>query len=352
MYLSPPVACERLATIVSRFGGSMQHRGVTGRIEYDLPAHASIEVRDFLRPHASIELSSNAQAQLPGGRVYGSGNVLSPDGASIARDVSEDFGKPFSGHWLLTYRRIRPPQIVHGDTAVIATTLGDGYSHWLLEELPRLLSADLDGCTAAIANVAGACRRAAFRYHGFSRRIIPVKRDQHLQCERLIIPRLLGPQGHPMPEGIDRVLSFTESIGRASPENFGERLYISRAKTRRRHLSNDGVLWSRLEALGFRRLFLEELTWSQQINAFRAAREIVGPHGAGLANLVFCAHGTRVVELFNRAYINPCFWRVAALKHLDYRPLASAGDEPLAQDLRANRLDIAADLAAVMSALS
>jgi hypothetical protein len=350
-YLSPPAACERLETILTRFGGSTQQRADPVRVEYDLPVHASAEMRDFLRAQAAVELPPSFQARLPGGRVFGSGNVLSPDGAAIARDVSEDFGKPFSDHWLLTYPRIDPPENVEGDTAVIATTLGSGYSHWLLEELPRLLAADLTGCTAVVANVAGTFAQTAFRQHGFSGRIIPAKRDQHLRCEQLIIPRLLGPQGHPTAEVVDRVLSFAESVRGNAAETFGERLYISRAKARRRRLANEAVLWPELEARGFRRLFLEELSWAQQFAAFHAAREVVAPHGAGLANLVFCGAGTRVVEIFNRAYVNPCFWRLAALKHLDYRPVLAAGDEPLARDLRANRLDIEADVTAVMRAL-
>ena len=96
---------------------------------------------------------------------------------------------------------------------------------------------------------------------------------------------------------------------------------------------------------------LEALPWVEQINAFARAREIVAPHGAGLANLVFCCPGARVVEFFNAAYVNPCFWRLAALRGLDYRPVATPETEPPACVARGNRLDIVADADAIVRAL-
>jgi len=92
---------------------------------------------------------------------------------------------------------------------------------------------------------------------------------------------------------------------------------------------------------------LEELTWAQQITAFRAAKIIVAPHGAGLANLVFCQSGTKVIELLHRSYVSPLYWQLAALKDVDYRPVVPSGNAPLAQKLEANRLDIDADVAHV-----
>jgi capsular polysaccharide biosynthesis protein len=95
----------------------------------------------------------------------------------------------------------------------------------------------------------------------------------------------------------------------------------------------------------------EALTWAEQINAFRGAKVVVGPHGAGLANLMFCRPGTTVVELFNRSYVNGLYWRLAALRGLDYRPVVAEGAEPLAQVTARNREDVVADVAEVVRAL-
>jgi capsular polysaccharide biosynthesis protein len=85
------------------------------------------------------------------------------------------------------------------------------------------------------------------------------------------------------------------------------------------------ALRAELEARGFVTVRLEECERAEQIAIFQEAKEVVAPHGAGLANLVFCAPGTRVVELFARDYVNPCDWRLAALGGLDYRAVVAAG---------------------------
>ena len=48
---------------------------------------------------------------------------------------------------------------------------------------------------------------------------------------------------------------------------------------------------------GFRRERLERLSFQQQINLFSQAEVIVGPHGSGLANLVFAPKTAKVLEL-------------------------------------------------------
>lgn len=346
-YLSAPAACARLEQIIANWDGSLTSRTAETRVEYALPAHASAEIGEFLRPHSHLNLERTFLAGLPGGRVFGSGNVLSPDGQMIARDVSPDFGKPFNEHWLLTYPKIRPPVSLSGKTAVIATTLGSGYSHWLLEELPRLLTLKPDDCETLIAHAAQPYNREAVSLHGFSGKALPAKREAHHRCEQLLVPSL----GQLTPATVRAIDEFTAPL-RQTTSPFGERLYVSRGKAKRRRVSNEPVLWTELAEHRFTKVHLEELTWAQQITAFHAAKVIVAPHGAGLANLSFCQSGTKVIELFHRSYVNPCYWQLAALKGLDYRPIIADGDAPLAQELSANRNDIEANLDQLTRALT
>lgn len=327
-------------------GRLLTERGSVTQVDYSLPSHASVEMREFLQTHVSGNFEPAFLARLPGGRVFGSGNVLSPDGRTIARDVSPDFGKPFEEHWLLTYKKIRPPVPLHGTTAVIATTLGAGYSHWLLEELPRLLALKPDDCETLIAHAAQPYNREAFARQGFAGKILPAKRKAHHQCGQLLVPSL----GQLTPSTVRLLDEFTEPL-RLPSSPFGERLYISREKAKRRRVANDSELWTELASHGFVKLHLEELTWTQQITAFRAAKVLVAPHGAGLANLVFCRPGTKVIELFHRSYVSPLYWQIAALKKLDYHPIVPDGEEPLAQTPEANRLDIKADVTQVRQTL-
>lgn len=348
-YIAPPTTCARLETIVSAAGGTLTTRPTVTRVIYPLPSGGDRGVSDFFRSSSVVDFEPDFIARLPQGRVFGEGIILSPDGRTIARDVSPDFGKSFAEHWLLTYRKMRPPTPISGATAVIATTLGSGYAHWLLEELPRWLTLPRGSARRMITHANRTFSREALASSGFEGEIWEAKRYAHFIGEELVIPSFVGRAGFPTPAGVRLLRDFaTPFLGGESP--FGERLYISRAKARRRRVSNEKELEVLLKSRGFVTLELESLSWQQQVAAFSRARTIVGPHGAGLANLVFCEPGTRVVECFHRAYVDGGFWRLAAVNGLDYRPVVATGTQPLALEVRANRQDMVVNLPAVMTA--
>jgi len=339
-----------MAEMVARWGGAVDLRAEAGTVDFALPSCATEEVRAFWRTETCYEAPAAFVARLPEGRIFGQGIVLSPDGSSLARDVSLDFGKPFEQHWLLTYGKIPPPERLRGTTAVVATTLGSGYGHWLLDELPRLLSLPPNEAETLLAHASQPFARSALALWGASLPVIDVQRDAHVQCDELVVPSLPGTVVFPTRRAIDLIQGFVAPL-HAAASPVGERLYLTRVGARRRRVANESELWRALEADGFQRIRLEDLTWAEQINAFRHAKVIVAPHGAGLANLAFCRPGTRVIELFSRAYVHGCFWRLAALQGLDYRPVVPAGPEPLSQATAHNRLDLVADLARVRAAL-
>jgi capsular polysaccharide biosynthesis protein len=56
----------------------------------------------------------------------------------------------------------------------------------------------------------------------------------------------------------------------------------------------------------------------RQIALFANAEWVVGPHGGGFANLVFCRHGARIVEFFAPQYVNVCYWALACQLGIRY----------------------------------
>lgn len=347
-----PTRCERLVDIAVRHGGTVDRRGTETRVDYALPTHATPEVRESFSAFASTVCDPEIVARLPGGRVVGAGIVVSPDGTSIARDVSLDFGKSASDHWLLGRKSLGPPVNVAGPVTVIASTLASGYAHWLHDELPRLLllkASELAPCL--IAHAGHEFARTALARYGWKGRLLAPAWRAHFQCEELIVPGLVGHIGRATPRTA-QLLSEFAAPSLAAASAFGERIYISREGARRRRVLNEAALWGQLEARGFANVRLEALTWSEQIAAFRHAKVVVAPHGAGLANLVFCRPGTRVVEFFHRAYVNGCYWQIAAVNGLDYRPVVAAGESPLALQSFASRFDIEADISQVLAMLA
>jgi hypothetical protein len=234
----PPNCCESLASIASRCGGAVKIHSAAEFIEYPASSAASEEVREFWSREARAEIAPRFIAHLPGGRVFGAGNVLSPDGRSLARDVSLDFGKSFEQHWLLTYEKIPPPRPIQGPTAVIATTLGTGYGHWLLDQLPRLLTLGRGQADTLIAHAAQPFSRVALAHWGWNGPIVEAERSTHVQCDQLIVPSLTGSVLQPTPYALELITDFTTKFhGSSSP--FGERLCLTREGARRRIVTNE-----------------------------------------------------------------------------------------------------------------
>ena len=107
-------------------------------------------------------------------------------------------------------------------------------------------------------------------------------------------------------------LSDTEAAG-----DMPERLYIRR-DTDTRRLLNYEALKPVLAKTGFQVAVLQGFPLEQQIRLLRNARLIIGENSGGLANVMFCRRGARLLELNNPAFVQPAHWALAGLANLDY----------------------------------
>jgi hypothetical protein len=90
------------------------------------------------------------------------------------------------------------------------------------------------------------------------------------------------------------------------------RVFISRARAQRRRLLNEDRIWQILEPLGFERVLMEDLSLDAQVDLMMDTRVLVGSHGAGLTNMIFCAPGTQVLEIADLSFPNPNFYAMAS----------------------------------------
>lgn len=81
------------------------------------------------------------------------------------------------------------------------------------------------------------------------------------------------------------------------PPDISDRIYISRRDAHFRRFLDEPELERRLGALGFSIIRPETYEVEEQIRIFRAAKVIVGPSGAGFANVLYCRPDTVVVEV-------------------------------------------------------
>ena len=57
---------------------------------------------------------------------------------------------------------------------------------------------------------------------------------------------------------------------------------------------------------------------AEQIRLFRDASLIIGPHGAGFTNLLWCAPRTKIIELFHGGYHPPYYYYLATMLGQSY----------------------------------
>jgi len=106
------------------------------------------------------------------------------------------------------------------------------------------------------------------------------------------------------------------------------RLFISRADALFRRVLNEEEILPLLNEYGFTSVKLEGLSFIEQVKLFRDAEAVVLPHGSGLANLVFCSKGTKVIELLPFLVLDHGF-RLSTAVGLDYFFLNSRKGESM-----------------------
>ncbi len=73
-----------------------------------------------------------------------------------------------------------------------------------------------------------------------------------------------------------------------------------------------------LSRYGFETVYLDGMSSRDQILLFQGAEFIIGSHGAGLSNLLFCEAGTKVIELSPVSEFRPFFWMISDKLNLVY----------------------------------
>lgn len=101
----------------------------------------------------------------------------------------------------------------------------------------------------------------------------------------------------------------------------GEKLFLSRRGAKLRGLRNEAELEAMLTRRGFESFVATDDNHAEQIARFRAAREIVSVHGAGLTNLLFSAPGARLVEIFPSTKVKSPYWWVCRRMGHHYAPV-------------------------------
>jgi hypothetical protein len=287
----------------------------------------------FFPNFAEIDVAAPFTATLDGAELCADSvnAALIAPGGQPSWDLSHWHEVRLDDHWLLASAWPRTKS-VSGSLAPIIVQPGwsRAYYHWMFEVLPRvhLVQASPHHVDMYALHP---CREG---FQVETLRMLGVKPDEVLE---LIEPSRIHPSRlvvTPVLEAVAPlwVCNFLRHLF-LGPEPVAveqrRRLYISRAGAQRgRPVVNEREIQTVLGSRGFETVRLEELSVREQAALFASAEVVVGPHGAGFTNLVFCQPGAKIVEFFTRPYVTPLYWMLSNRLRLRYYAFIAGEEGP------------------------
>jgi len=212
---------------------------------------------------------------------------------------------------------------------VVTDQFSNGFFHWVADALPKLwwLRQHLSDVVLVLPSFADRflyMRQSLDLWPEIETIVVPPSRRLRLN-EVSLVPAL-APTGNFRPELMRGLANAWRDRVRAQPAS--KLTYVSRSKAPWRKIRNEEKVWMVLQTLGFERVFLEELTFAEQVKWAAESRVLISNHGAGLTNLMFMNSHTKVLEIRLRGdSANNCYFSLASAVGVDYYYLlAEAAD--------------------------
>lgn len=276
------------------------------------------------------------------------GAHLNARGAYLA-DLTPGAGE-FIESCFIKRQRCLPKTRPIGGTVLSLVHEGDSnYYRWLMETLPRMRYVREAGCAYDWLY----CRQQQ-RFHRETMaslgcdltRIIASDETKFVQASELAVPRFVDEtELWIIPWLQETFVPLSQDRG---VKPLPKRVYISRRKATGRRIANESELLLHLESSGFTSVLLEDWNWLDQVALFRNAEAIIGAHGAGLANLIFCSAGASVIELIAESYPFNFYPEISRQNRLEHHILSCI---PVAPD-RVHCSDLVAQIQSVLQLIN
>ncbi|CAN5352509.1 hypothetical protein BH09BAC2_BH09BAC2_15900 [soil metagenome] len=220
---------------------------------------------------------------------------------------------------------------IYKSTAIIITDgWSSGYFHWMLDCLPRMMLVYKSSKTEKII-LPGSLKQFSFVHE--SLQILKIKNYTFLKEEylyflkKVLFPAHLAPTGNYNPEVLQKLRTNFLS-GVEIKKVFPEKIYISRALSSKRKITNEDEIIKLLGEFGYVAVYCEQLSLREQASLFASVKCVIANHGAGLTNILFMPAGANVLELRAEDDVqNNCYFSLASAMELNYYYLKSSIDK-------------------------
>jgi len=300
-YSAKPEICMDVGSWAQSHG--IQHKAIHPPLIYELEKY---EDQDFV---AKNEISAHRDA------LERSQSLVLIEGASV-RDGDGIVELPdgqicYEGNWWighltsnLTYQRRFEwrRRFLKGDYYSLLSLWSSHYFHWFHDVMPRLHTALVHlpkGIKFLINEDIKEYQEFSLRAYGIHKDNLVVQPSRiSSKIERLWFATPLGHSGLTSGKVLKAVAAKIKNHFRLElPEVDSKKLYISRKYAASRHIENEEELFPIFKENGIKVINCENMPFLHQVAGFSSADLVIGPHGAGLTNSIFCPMESQVIEI-------------------------------------------------------
>jgi capsular polysaccharide biosynthesis protein len=214
----------------------------------------------------------------------------------------------------LTPKLQLPKLQVNSDVYIIPKE--QNYYHWMIDVLPYIISIQEIDSTVTFLSVV---HLKTYQIESLNEQMVTIKLNHvWVNATNLILPMRRHETGFPNHSVLKTLQEYFLNKFQPGEMQKVNKIYVSRRNSTRTP-KNESEIEQILLSLGFQILDCNKLSLHDQFNAFHSAEIVIGPHGAGLTNLMFCQKGTKVIELIPSTFHNPCYEQLSSLSGLIYK---------------------------------
>jgi hypothetical protein len=260
--------------------------------------------------------------QIGEARVYSYKGLIITKEKLLIKDNAHNWHKSVKNeHPIFNKLLFKIPENYDQTVAVIAVNGHDCFYHWLCDVLPRLeilKKSKVPYDKIYVGKITRPFQKETLKHFGItSDQIIEASRNTHIKAKNVLFPSQAKKSSVQFQKWMidflrEEFLNNNESTKRS------KRIYISRSKASRRAILNEEEFLPLLEEHGFESVILEDLAFKEQAALFNSCEAVIGYHGSGFSNLIFCKPNTKVLELFHPEFLNGCFWDISQKIELNH----------------------------------
>ena len=230
-----------------------------------------------------------------------------------------------------------------------------GYCHWISDSLPRLyvMREQLTNYTILLPENHN-MPHILNTLHVFGiKDVVFFSMNQHVFVPKLDLPTHSSTSGNPRPKLYRDFRQFLlEKCKDKLNFKLGDKIYVSRAKSQRRHISNEAEVLELVQKNGFKVIYFEDYTFFEQMSLMYHTKYFISIHGAGFTNITFMQAKTKALELrLENDSNNNIYYALATALQIEYWYQCCANSEKNYSFRAGNPYNLTVDIKALEQTL-